>query len=158
MKNGNYYIPTSTSTIWEILDENGRIDRPEKRKKEPVTRAAPMEEWQLDFKDVGTVSEDASEKQMHLVETLNIVDCGTSILLDNQARTDFNAETVIGSLVGTFQLYGVPNQITFDRDPRFVGSWRGGDFPSPLVRFLTCIGVDVNICPPRRPDLYSTRA
>ncbi|MCP4485852.1 MAG: transposase [Gammaproteobacteria bacterium] len=153
LKKGNYYIPSSTSTVWEILNENGRIDRPEKRETTPLTRAAPMEEWQIDFKDVGTVSDDQSEKQVHMVETLNIVDCGTSILLDNQARTDFNAETVIESLVHTFQMNGVPHQITFDRDPRFVGSWRGGDFPSPLVRFLTCIGVNVDICPPRRPDL-----
>ena len=54
-----------------------------------------MEAWQLDFKEVTTVVEAPGDKQMHLVETLNIVDCGTSILVDNQARTDYNAETVI---------------------------------------------------------------
>ena len=40
----------------------------------------------------------------------------------------------------------------FDRDPRFVGSPHGRDFPSPFVRFWQCLGVDVAICPPHRPD------
>ena len=40
----------------------------------------------------------------------------------------------------------------FDRDPRFVGSPRGRDFPSPFVRFWQCLGVDVAVCPPHRPD------
>jgi hypothetical protein len=43
--------------------------------------------------------------------------------------------------------------VTVDRDPRFVGRWSGRDFPAPLVRFLLCLGIDVNICPPHRPDL-----
>jgi hypothetical protein len=42
--------------------------------------------------------------------------------------------------------------VTFDRDPRFVGSWTGRDFPSPLVRFLLCLDIEVTICPPQRPD------
>jgi hypothetical protein len=42
--------------------------------------------------------------------------------------------------------------LTFDRDPRFVGSASGRDFPSPLRRFLLCLGIVPNICPPHRPD------
>ena len=42
--------------------------------------------------------------------------------------------------------------MTFDRDPRFVGGATGGDFPSPLVRFLLCLGVQPNGCPAHRPD------
>lgn len=42
--------------------------------------------------------------------------------------------------------------MTFDRDPRFVGGATGRDFPSPLVRFLLCLGIQPNICPPHRPD------
>ncbi len=37
-------------------------------------------------------------------------------------------------------------------DPRFVGSSSGRDFPAPFVRFLTCLGVEVEVCPLRRPD------
>jgi hypothetical protein len=33
-----------------------------------------------------------------------------------------------------------------------VGSPTGRDFPAPLVRMLHCLGIQVTICPPRRPD------
>jgi hypothetical protein len=46
----------------------------------------------------------------------------------------------------------MPDQITVDRDPRFVGGAHSSDFPAPLVRLLHCIGIQVTICPPRRPD------
>src|SRR4029453_17994495 len=46
-----------------------------------------------------------------------------------------------------------PEGITLDRDPRFVGAPGTGDFPSPLLRFLTCLGVEVQVTPPPRPDL-----
>jgi hypothetical protein len=151
-KKEGHTLPRSTSTIWKVLDQNGRIERPEKQEHEPVPRAAPMKNWQIDFKDVTTVPVEPGGKQMHLVETLNVIDTGTSILLDNQARTDFNAETALDSLAHTLQWHGCPAQITFDRDPRFVGSWSAGDFPSPLMRFLLCLGIEVEVCPPRRPD------
>jgi len=151
-KQEGHYLPTSTSTIWKVLDQNGRIERPQKREHEPVSRAAPMEAWQIDFKDATTVAAEPGGKQMHMVETLNVIDTGTSILLDNQARPDFNAETAIESLAQTLQRHGCPAQITFDRDPRFVGSWSAGDFPSPMMRFLLCLGIEVDVCPPKRPD------
>ena len=44
-------------------------------------------------------------------------------------------------------------EITLDRDPRFVGAPGTGDFPSPLIRFLTCLDVVVRVNPPHRPDL-----
>jgi hypothetical protein len=43
--------------------------------------------------------------------------------------------------------------LTFDNDPRLVGSPAGRDFPSALVRFLLCLGVQPNVIPPHRPDL-----
>ena len=57
-------------------------------------------------------------------------------------------ETVISFL----QTYGRPHQITFDRDPRWVGSVSGRDFPSPLRRLLLCLGITPSVCPPHRPD------
>ena len=39
-----------------------------------------------------------------------------------------------------------------DRDPRFVGRPQGRDFPSPFIGFWQCLGVEVVVCPPRRPD------
>jgi len=109
--------------------------------------------WQVDLKDVSTVPADPEGKQQHVVETLNVVDTGTSILLDAHVRADFNEETVLLAVAQTLLVYGTPAQIIFDRDPRFVGSAQGRDFPSPFVRFLLCLGIIADICPARRPDL-----
>jgi hypothetical protein len=49
--------------------------------------------------------------------------------------------------------HGLPQMLTFDNDPRLVGSPSGRDFPSALVRFLWCVGVVPNVIPPHRPDL-----
>jgi hypothetical protein len=108
--------------------------------------------WQLDFKDAATVPADPEGKQQHVVEVLNTVDTGTSILLSAQVRGDFVAETVLEAVVATVQQYGLPQQVTFDRDPRFVGSAMQREFPSAFVRFWACLGVQVDVCPPRRPD------
>ncbi len=48
--------------------------------------------------------------------------------------------------------YGLPTMLTFDNDPRLVGSPSGRDFPSALVRFLWCMGVVPNVISPHRPD------
>lgn len=146
------YLPTSSSTIWRILDDHHRIYRPAKPEPEPLPPAEPLEIWQIDFKDVTTVRPEPGGKQQHVVETLNVLDSGTSILLDNPAHQSFNAETAIRSVANILQQLGCPRQITFDRDPRFVASARGGDFPAPFVRFLACLGISPDICPPRRPD------
>ena len=79
-------------------------------------------------------------------------DKGTSILLTATPREDFNAETVITAMVDAFMVNGLPEVITFDRDPRFIGSWSAKDFPAPFMRFLMCLGIRVHVCPPKRPD------
>jgi len=106
----------------------------------------------LDFKDVSTVPPDPHGKQQHVVETLNVVDEGTSMLLDAVVRDDFNGETAIEGILRPLRQHGVPRSVRFDRDPRFVGSWSGRDFPSPLVRFWLCLGVRVHVCPPQHPE------
>src|SRR5262249_42035189 len=118
----------------------------------PVNRPAPLSSWQLDFKDVSSVPADPSGKQQHVVEVLDIVDVGTSILVDAHVRPDFSAETTLQAIIATFRTHGLPQHITVDRDPRFVGGAHGGDFPAPLLRLLHCLGLQVTICPPRRPD------
>jgi transposase len=50
------------------------------------------------------------------------------------------------------QRSGLPAMLTFDRDPRWVGSASGRDFPSAFVRFLLCLGIQPTICLPHRPD------
>jgi transposase InsO family protein len=146
-------LPRSTRTIWRILRQHGRIAPPAARVHVPVERPDPLTWWQLDFKDVSTVPADPDGKRAHVVEVLDVVDVGTSILLEAQVREDFTAETTLAAASRTVRAYGLPARVTIDRDPRFVGSQRQRDFPSPFIRFWLCLGVQVTVCPPRRPDL-----
>src|SRR2546430_16037838 len=92
-----------------------------------------MSVWQLDFKDVSSVPADPFGKRQHVVETLNIIDPGTSVLVDAHVRSDFTAETALEALASTLAKYGRPQRIALDRDPRWVGSPAGSDFPAALV-------------------------
>src|SRR5258708_31868998 len=103
-------------------------------------------------KDASTVPADPHGKRQHVVETLNIIDKGTSILVDNQCRADFHAETAMEALAQTFASHGFPASITLDRDTRWVGAPQGSDFPAALVRFCHCLGVVVLICDPHHPQ------
>jgi hypothetical protein len=67
-------------------------------------------------------------------------------------REDFTAETALEAVVETLGQWGLPDLVGFDRDVRWVGSASGRDFPSPFVRMWQCLGVQVYICPPHRPD------
>lgn len=146
------HIPTSTSTVWGILSQHGRIPRRPPIEHEPVDLPDPLSSWQIDFKDVSTVPTHPQGKQQHVVEVLDVVDVGTSILLEARPREDFTAETAIIALTNTLLVHGIPQTITCDRDPRFVGSWTSQEFPSAFMRYLLCLGITVNVCPPRRPD------
>ena len=145
-------LPRSTRTIWQILEEAGRIDRPAKRETCPLEPAEPLQVWQFDLKDATTARCEVTDKQQHQVEVFNVVDTGTSILLDSLPRADFNAETAILALTHVFLANGLPQQVTFDRDTRFIGSWTSGGFPSALMRYLLCLDVQFQLTPPRRPD------
>jgi hypothetical protein len=146
-------IPTSRSTIWKVLTKYGRIRRAAPRDHEPLQRPAPMHEWELDFADVPTVRPQEDGKQQHMVESLNIVDRGTSIAVDIVPDAQYNAESALLTLISIFMQHGLPQRLRMDRDPRLVGSWGTDGYPSALLRFLLCIGVAVDICPPKRPDL-----
>jgi hypothetical protein len=113
-----------------------------------------LEEIQMDFKDVSSVSpeQSAQGKRQHVIEVCNFVDAGTSIALFAQAREDFHEQTAMEAVISFLQTYGRPRQMTFDRDPRWVGGSAGRDFPSPLRRLLLCLGIEPKICPPHRPD------
>jgi len=149
-----YAVPRSTSTLWRILKAQGRIAEKRRVEHHPVERAAPMQHWQLDFKDVSSVPADANGegKQQHVVESLNVVDVGTSRVVSGQLSSDYTAETVLHAVAEVVRQQGLPQVVTFDRDPRFVGAWSGKDFPSPWVRFWQCLGVQVDVCPPHHPE------
>lgn len=91
-------------------------------------------------------------KQQHVIEVLNTVEVGTSLLVSAQARADFTAETALLAVASLLEEHGLPEHVSLDRDPRWVGSQQQRDFPAPLVRFLMCLGVRVTLCPPKRPD------
>jgi len=146
-------LPRSTKTIWHILRQHQRIVAPVAREHHRFTRPEPLRSWQLDFKDASTVPPEVQGKQQHVVEVLDVVDVGSSILIAAEARADFTMATAIETAAAIVSEQGLPDMVTIDRDPRFVGETSQRESPSPFLRFWLCLGVEVNICPPRRPDL-----
>ncbi len=108
----------------------------------------------MDCKDGGSVSPEQSPqgKRQPVIEVCNFSDAGTSIALWAQARDDFHEQTALETVITCLRQYGCPRQMTFDRDPRWVGSVSGRDFPAPLRRLLLCLGITPPICLPHRPD------
>jgi hypothetical protein len=94
-----------------------------------------MQSWQLDFKDASTVPPEADGKQQHVVEVLDVVDLGTSILIAAEARPDFTMATAIETATAIVTEQGLPDMVTLDRDPRFVGETSQRESPSPFLRF-----------------------
>jgi hypothetical protein len=128
----------SCQTIYRILKTHDRIPQHGQRPKQPMERPAPLIAWQIDFKDASLVGAEASDvlgKRQHVVETLNILDMGTSVLLDAHVRADFTAETALEARARTLAKYGRPKSIRLPRDTRWVGSPAGSAFPAALVRF-----------------------
>jgi hypothetical protein len=146
-------LPRSQTTIWKILRQAGCIEKDRRRKSRPLELRQPGEEVQFDLKDASSVPADPEGKRQHVVEIANFVDAGTSIWLHREVRGDFDAETLLEAVALFLREHGLPRMLTFDNDPRFVGSASGRDFPSALVRFLLCLGVQPNVIPPHRPDL-----
>ena len=146
-------LPRSTRTIWRVLRQHGRMPIPHERQHRAIDRPEPLTVWQLDFKDASTVPADPDGKQRHVVEVLDTVDAGSSLLVNAQPREDFTAETTLLAVAELLRDQGLPEAVMFDRDTRFVGSSGRRDFPSPFVRFWLCLGVRVTVLPPRRPDL-----
>jgi hypothetical protein len=52
------------------------------------------------------VPADPEGKSMHVVEACNVVDVGTSILLDAHVRSDFTAETALACVVQSEHSHG----------------------------------------------------
>jgi transposase InsO family protein len=146
-------LPRSTRTIWRILRQHQRIVDQPPREHHPVERPGAMRSWQLDFKDASTVGAEVEGKQQHVVEVFDAVDVGTSILIAAEARADFSMATAIETAAEIVSEQGLPDKVTIDRDPRFVGETSQRESPSAFLRFWLCLGVEVMICPPRRPDL-----
>ena len=145
-------LPRSTRTIWKILHRYHRLERPAAQEGEAEERPEPGVEWGMDFHDVSTVPADPEGKQQHVVEILNLVDHGSSAVVASEPGDHYTAETALRKVADILEARGCPDRIRLDRDPRWVGSWTAKDFPSPLLRFLQCLGIDPHVCPPQRPD------
>lgn len=139
-------LPRSTSTIWMVLKAAGYI--PAKVKTHiALEPSPPMDEWEFDFGTV-TIAKDAK------FEIAPIIDRGTSILTKIPAKEGtYQADTSLEMLINVFREQGFPRRFRFDRDPRLIGSVGMDDFPSALMRFAWCIGMEPIVCPPKRPDL-----
>jgi hypothetical protein len=133
-------LPRSSRTVWKILRQQGCILDEPTRSHKPLELRQPLEEVQMDFKDASTVPADPEGKQQHVVEVLNFVDAGTSILLNAQAHQDFHAETAFEAVVLFLRPYGLPPMLPFDRDPRWVGSSSGRDAPVGIAPLSALLG------------------
>ena len=153
LANKGHRLPRSSSTIWKILDQHQRIIRQPKVVSLPFERPEPMDTWEIDFTDVSGAKAQHDQKIAHQVEAFAVVDRGTSILVDLQVSDSYQAKTALVAMASTLIQHGLPKRMVFDRDPRFIGSWSADDFPSAFMRFLMCLDIAVDVCPPRRPDL-----
>src|SRR5262249_48801073 len=104
-----HQLPRAPTTIWRILRRHGCIAVRPRPAQQPLERPAPLTAWQLDFKDASPVPADPDGgKRQHVVEILNTVDTGTSLLLDAQVREDYTAETSIAAVATLVGSQGLP--------------------------------------------------
>lgn len=119
-------LPRSQTTVWKIPRTFGCIAQEHRRGKlKPLELREPGEEVQFDLKDASSVPADPAGKRQHVVEIANFVDAGTSIWLHREVRGDFDAETLLEAVAQFLREHGLPQVLTFDNDPRFVGSALG---------------------------------
>lgn len=152
LKRLGVFIPKAASTVHEVLVRYNRIPRPAPRVHVPREPAAPMQVWEIDFTDVVTAHAPDTDKRQHQVEAFEVVDTGTSIALATEVSDHFDAQYALIAMLEVFRTAGLPQVVRFDRDPRFVASWSMDKFPSAFMRFLLCLGITPDVCPPRRPD------
>ncbi|MBZ0282862.1 MAG: integrase core domain-containing protein [Anaerolineae bacterium] len=134
------YIPHSTRTIWKILRDGGRIPI-RIHHHYPIERPEPMQHWEMDFGQLGEA-----------FEFLTVVDRGTSILVDTQTQPHYTAETALLAVTQLLLVQGLPQKLRFDNDPRFVGNWLTDGYPSPLMRYLLCLGIEPDLVEPGKPQ------
>lgn len=138
-------LPCSNATIWRVLKDAGYMPV-QTRTHVPLDPTPPMQEWEFDFGEV-KVATDAQ------FEIAPLIDRGSSILIDVPHRQGtYQADSTLEMLIDVFRKHGFPPRFRFDRDPRLIGSIGMDDFPSALMRFAWCIGMEPIVCPPRRPD------
>lgn len=107
----------SRRTIYQVLVKHQRIVPRQAQTSEPIERPEPMSQWQLDITDISSLPIEPDGKRQHRAEACNVVDAGTSLILDAHIRSDFTAETALQAVAQSFQTHGLPDGIRIDRDP-----------------------------------------
>jgi len=146
-------LPRSTKAVNRILRQHQLLFDPTTRQRQPRTPCPPMQEIEIDFTDVTTIPPDPDGKRQHAAEAFMWVDAGTSIPVAARISTDFHMASVIRTTASILQQIGLPARIRMDCDVRLVSNNRLADFPSPFQRLLLNLGIQVEVCPPHRPDL-----
>lgn len=138
-------LPTSTATIWRVLKQAGYM-RQKIRLRVPLDPSPPMNEWEFDYGEV-TIAKDAK------FEIAPLIDRGTSILIAVPVKQGtYQADTTLDMLIALFCQHGFPARFRFDRDSRLIGSAGMDDYPSALIRFAWCIGMEPIVCEAGKPQ------
>jgi hypothetical protein len=136
-------LPHSQTPIWKILRQFGCLQDDRRRKSKPLELRQPGEEVQFDLKDASSVPADprsanGSMSWRWLTSLTQGPPSGciekSGLLLMRRRGTEAVAQFL--------REHGLPAMLTL------VGSSRGRDFPSALVRFLWCVGVTQSAHPP----------
>src|ERR1051326_2898905 len=127
-------LPRSSRTIWQVLRRSGRIEADLPHFHQPLVPPEPLEEVQADFTDIDTVPPDPFGKRKHAVEALLCEDVGSRHIVSCELSSDFHAETALAAVIACLRRTGLIGKLTFDHDPRWVGSPSGRDFKSALIR------------------------
>jgi len=143
----------SPTSVWRVLRERQCIVRATPLPKAPFVRPQPGAVWELDFCTLSPKSEEAPEKNANALEAFSVVDRGSSAQIASEASTAYDAHHTLETMAAIVQREGLPRCVVVDQDPRFVGSASTDAYPSAFIRFLTCLGVEVDVLPPHRPDL-----
>lgn len=152
LKQLGVFVPKSASTVHRVLVEMHRIPRPTPRIHVPIDPCEPMQVWEIDFTDIVTATSERTRKKAHQVEVFDVIDAGSSVAIATTVSDQFDAKHALIAMLDVFRQGGMPQTIRMDRDPRLLGGASKDDFPSVFMRTVLCLGLSLDICPPRRPD------
>jgi transposase InsO family protein len=149
-------LPRSTRTLWKGLRAHGRIATDLPHAHQPLEPPEPLAEVQADFTAMSSIPAEPGGKRQHAVEACLFEEVGSRQVPSVEINADLHAETALAAVITCLRRTGLIGKLTFDHDPRWVGSPSGRDFPSALIRFRLGLGIEPHVCPPRRPDKQSS--
>ena len=135
-----------------MLHRYGRIAQPGERQHRPMDGPHPWRPGNSTSKMPPPCRLIRDGKQQHVVEVLDTVDAGTSLLLNAQPRADFTAETTRATVVETLNVTGCPRSSC---SIATVGLWDGlggAISPRPLCASGSVWASKPRCCPRDDPD------